>query len=232
MRSNFNNKKLFWDNIDDRGLLLDVLSRNKVVVSSTDTIYGFLGNVTVESYDRICDLKKLSKRRAFLVLISCLGENFMRKLDYFVDLTKVDEELIKFLSFCWPCPLTVIFKAKPGLPDFMISEYGTVALRCPDHEGLQLILHEFHGLFSTSANLGSEPAPTKLMEISRDIVEKVDYVVQDKEEKTNLYPSSIIDFSDEDYSSDSGLPFKIIREGFYSQEDLKELYGKFRKSLR
>lgn len=53
----------------------------------------------------------------------------------------------------WPGPLALlIFKAKADLPSYLKGADGTIALRIPAHAGLQQLLVDCEGLFSTSAN--------------------------------------------------------------------------------
>ncbi|MBU1008034.1 L-threonylcarbamoyladenylate synthase [Candidatus Dependentiae bacterium] len=217
-------EKLFWGNLTDRSRLIESLKNNEVSIVSTDTVYGFLGNVTLESYDRICFLKNCPTWRPFLILIASPDQESMEeRLSRFVDLGSVSNRIVSFLSRCWPGPVTAIFKAKPGLPDFLVSEDGTIALRCPDHDGLQAILPAFEGLFSTSANRTGRPVPEKLSRVSPEIFEQVAYTVVDVVDELDgeiakREPSSIIDFSGHDDL------WRVVREGAYSIEKLKEIY--------
>jgi len=220
-------KKLIWADDDDRWLLVEALRNNSVAITSTDTIYGFLGALSSASYDRIRSLKQVTAPRPFLILIASI-----EKLSLFVDPKNLSNKIEKFLNACWPGPLTVICKAKQGLPDFMVSKDRTVALRCPDHTGLQKILPEFDGLFSTSANKTMDLPPIKFSEISTELLEKVEYVVVDEEEIIKTKPSTIIDFCEPIPSASckpgpsrlNYFPFIVVREGAYSLKTLKDIY--------
>lgn len=50
-------KKFYWQNQKDLDFLKKEINDSCVVISSTDTIYGFLGNITRESFNSICKLK-------------------------------------------------------------------------------------------------------------------------------------------------------------------------------
>jgi len=105
--------------------------------------------------------------------------------------------------------------AKQSIPDFMKSKKGTIALRVPDHTGLQKLLPHFTGLFSTSANIGGNPIPRTIEEIDERIVKQIACVVLDKKEKqvTSL-PSTIIDCS--------GNNITVVREGAYPVDELRK----------
>jgi len=210
-------KKLYWQNVEDIKLLCDVLKKNEVAISSTDTIYGFLGNVSKESWNKINELKEADKKRPFLILVYSLTN-----LTNFVDVSAIPEKTIRFISFCWPGPVTFIFNAKKDLPQFLYSKKGTVALRCPDHEGLQRVLHEFDGLFSTSANKSMETPPHMFDQISPDLLKQVSCVIVDEKESEVEKASTLIDLSDPDNTKD--FPFEIVREGAYCKSKLQEIY--------
>jgi len=210
-------KKLYWQNVEDIKLLRDALKKDEVVISSTDTIYGFLGATSQASWDKINELKEVTEKRPFLILVYSLTN-----LSYFIDVSEIPEKTIRFISFCWPGPVTFIFNAKKDLPQFLMSEKGTVALRCPCHEGLQRVLHEFNGLFSTSANKSRETPPHRFKQIEPDILKQVSYVVVDKQESDVQKASTLIDLSNPDDTKD--FPFEVIREGAYCKDKLQEIY--------
>jgi L-threonylcarbamoyladenylate synthase len=206
--------KLYWGKEGDMKLLADKLSKDEVVISSTDTVYGFLGKASLESYNKICELKNSVRRRPFLLLV---GE--INKIFSFIDKQSVSNRKLEFLARCWPGPLTVLFRAKEGVPSFLVSERGTIALRCPDHKGLLSVLKNFDGLFSTSANRSDDPAPTRFSEISPELLIEVGCIVMGAAESFVTQPSTIIDFS-----STIKEDFTVIREGAYSVEELKKIY--------
>ena len=78
----------------------------------------------------------------------------------------------------------------------MQSRQGTIALRVPDHAGLQKLLPHFTGLFSTSANISDNPVPRTIKDVDERIVKQVAYAVIDKKEKSiELLESTITDCS-------------------------------------
>lgn len=207
---------LYWESKTDRTKIVDALKNNKIVISSTDTILGFLANSTHESYEKIIAIKQTSTRRPFLLLVASA-----EKLHAFVAMESLSETMKNFITLCWPGPVTFIFQAKKNVPDFLVSPQKTIAIRCPDHDGLQAILPEFDGLFSTSANKTMETPPESYEAISRDILRKIDFVILDRhqsEERTE--PSTIVDLC----QSEGGYPFKVTRQGAIEEEELRMLY--------
>jgi len=227
-------KKLYWDKKEDIKKIIYALNQDQVLISSTDTIYGFLANTTQKAWQKILDLKEVKTPRPFLILISAY--NTLDKLSYFTDISQFDKKTLKFIDVCWPGPITFICNAKKELSHFLsatvvsdtflgeISEKRTIALRCPMHVGLQEILSHFKGLFSTSANKSMERSPAKFDQISPDLLNQINYVVMDKQESSVIQASTLINLSEPDYTKP--FPFQVIRPGEYSLEDLQELYHK------
>lgn len=176
-------KVLSWNNDSDLEVVKSELKNDNIVISSTDTIYGFLGNITKKGFEGICKLKGVKEERPFLILVS--KYKYLEKIAKFVD--KVDLEsnpiICKFIESCWPGPVTFVFKGKKL--DFLSAGRGTIAIRCPEHDGLQKILSSFDGLFSTSANRSGMPAPVRAREIDPELLCLVGYLVTDFE-KINL----------------------------------------------
>lgn len=215
-----NMKKIFYwsdKNLIDR--LKAVINRDNIVITSTDTILGFLGNITKKSFDKIVKIKGKREDKPFLIMVDSL-----EKLHKFVDSRIFENKaLCQLLEKHWPGPLTVIFKGNDDLASFLKSKNNTVAIRCPNHVGLQSILKYYDGLFSTSANKTGLSVPKNYKEIDPDIIKLVEFVLVQKEEidtKSKLYntlPSTIIDVSNFDV--------KVVRRGAYPIKELEKTYG-------
>jgi len=188
---------LSWYSEDTVQFLTEILKQEKVVVGDSDTVIGLLANTT-ESGFRALDSIKKRENKPYIILIAS-----QERLSDFV-LVSPTLQIEKLLNQYWPGPLTVIFKARPDLPDYMKSSEGTIALRVPQHKGLLALLSSFRGLFSTSANLAGNPVPKNVTEIDQHILDKVACIVTD-DKKEETVPSTIIDCS--------GKTIKIIREG-------------------
>ena len=98
----------------------------------------------------------------------------------------------------------------------MTSAEGTIAVRIPDHAGLQELFQSVGCLFSTSANLSGEPIPESASEISDQLREKVDAVLVEEGVAYPQVPSTIIDVTKGD--------IVIIREGLIPSKEIKETF--------
>ncbi len=227
------NKFYNWSDKKSIEKLITSINNNDIVITSTDTIMGFLGNITQKSFDKITKIKGKRENKPFLVII-----NSISKLSKFVDSQILKKTNINnLLKQHWPGPLTVIFKAKKDLPYYLKSKENTIAIRCPEHKGLQKILQNFDGLFSTSANKANHPTPKNHQNLDPEIIKQVKFILIEKNVDTEnkLYqtlPSTIIDVSSicisETDISDNGI--KVVRKGAYSIKELEKTYGaKFKK---
>ncbi len=217
MIKNLDGKIIYWQDGGAIARIREALDKEVLCVTSTDTIFGFLSVTEKRGFDVLQQLKGERKNKPFLVLI---GSVF--KLKHFVDLNSMPENLIKLLHHCWPGPVTIVFRAHKDIPSFLMSEQGTIALRCPAHQGLQKLLQSFNGLFSTSANKTGQPFPVCPEELDDDIVSNVEYVVLDRDghEQDTKLPSTILDCSN---IAQQGI--KVLREGAYPIHLLEDYYG-------
>ncbi len=184
-----------WHEKHDREQVRSILARDEIVLSSTDTVYGLLANVTDAAESKLRSIKSERGDKPFLVLIAG-----MHKLAHF---TQVPDRLKKFLEQVWPGPVTCIIAAH--------------ALRCPDHERLRELLEHFDGLYSTSANRSGAQVPQTRAEIDQELLGAVDAFIDDGRLDKSA-PSTILDCRNPD-------AIVVIREGAYPIKTLEEIYG-------
>lgn len=200
---------MYWNNLQDIEKIKEILIHDKILLGSSDTVLGLFGRLSQQSYVSLNQIKQRSDK-PYLIMIASVS-----KLPLFVDQIMSDR-IEKLISLGWPGPLTLIFKARADLPDFIKSSDGTIALRVPDHAGLLTLLSSFDGLFSTSANRHTQPIPENIAEVDETIKHHVAGIcIEQREEGANLLPSTILDCS-------SG-EIKIVRIGRGLDDKLKEL---------
>ena len=95
-------------------------------------------------------------------------------------------------------PLTLILPGATGLAANLIPEEKTLGVRVPDHEFCQKLLRKFgKPIVSTSANISGEKTPKKIAEVTKEILEGVDFVVNPRfQGRPTGQPSSIIAFGE------------------------------------
>lgn len=75
-------------------------------------------------------------------------------------------------------PLTLILPEARGVAANLIPEEGTLGIRIADHEFCKRLIRKLRKpLVSTSANITGQPTPATFSEISKEIVDGVDLVI-------------------------------------------------------
>ncbi len=180
------------------------LQAGDVVAGSSDTVLGLLAAVTFEGKQKLDQVKKRNDM-PYLVLVASVDE--AKKLSPFFQTQKGAQLADAF----WPGPLTLIVPARKDLPEYMKSKTGGIAIRVPDHAGLQQLLSKVETLFSTSANLSGQPVPQHLSDLDPSIEAQMSYLIGD--DKGAIVASTIVDCTQE--------PPHIIREGIVSKNRLE-----------
>jgi L-threonylcarbamoyladenylate synthase len=91
-------------------------------------------------------------------------------------------------------PLTIIYPEAHGLAPNRIGTDQTIGIRITQEEFSRSLVFKFHRpIVSTSANISGLPSPQSFRNISDDIKNAVDYIVDYRRNEThNPPPSSII----------------------------------------
>lgn len=178
----------------------EVLQKGGVILYPTDTVWGIGCDATnEEAVRRVYEIKKRADSKAMLVLV----DNPV-KVDFYVkDVPPVAWDLIEMTTK----PLTIIYDSARNLAPNLVAQDGSVGIRVTDEEFSRQLCFRFRkAIVSTSANISGEPAAAVFSEISEEIKNAVDYIVDyRRNEKGHPKPSSIIRLS-------AGGVIKIIRE--------------------
>ncbi len=166
---------------------LKILQNGGVILYPTDTVWGLGCDATNEAaVEKIFEIKNRPANKSLVLLVA--DERAI--LQY---CATVDLEVFNYLDNAIR-PTTVIYDNAIGLADNVMAEDGSVAIRiCKEAFCKHLIKRFRKPLVSTSANLSGEPSPSLFNEVSKDIIQRVDYTVQYRQhEETIAVPSQII----------------------------------------
>ena len=177
-----------------------VLKEGGIILYPTDTVWGLGCDATnAEAVERIYKLKRSENKKSMLVL--CASADMVVR--YVNRAPGIAFEVMELAT----SPLTAILPGAVGVAGNLIPEEGTLGVRIPDHAFCQGMLARLgRPIVSTSANLTGEPAPAKLPEVAREILDGVDLVVSPRYEGKPTGRASAIILFNEDAS------FRIIRE--------------------
>ena len=99
----------------------------------------------------------------------------------------------KLMDAFWPGPLTLILPEARGVAANLIPEEGTLGIRIADHEFCKRLIRKLRKpLVSTSANITGQPTPATFSEISKEIVDGVDLVIDPQFDEHPTHKASSI----------------------------------------
>ncbi|MFR9651576.1 MAG: L-threonylcarbamoyladenylate synthase [Rikenellaceae bacterium] len=178
---------------------VELLRGGGIILYPTDTVWGVGCDATnAEAVAKIYALKRSENKMGMIVLCNSLDmvvRYIKRPLSVAMDLMEVSDS-----------PLTVIMPGGAGVAANLIPEGGALAMRVANHDFcLALTRRLGRPVVSTSANISGESTPERFDQISREIIDGVDMVIDPRfEGKPTRKPSSIILFNEDE-------SFKIIR---------------------
>ncbi|MDR2408080.1 MAG: threonylcarbamoyl-AMP synthase [Bacteroidales bacterium] len=176
------------------------LKRGSIILYPTDTIWGLGCDATnVTAIDKIFTIKRRKTSKSLLILL-----DEVEKLSLYLDhIPEIAWDLIEHTNR----PTTFIYNHVKNLPKSLIAQDGTIAIRIVRNEFCKRLISLFgKPIVSTSANISGKPAPALFKDISQEIKNLVDYIVDASvSQLEDIKPSTMIRFID-DYT------FEIIRD--------------------
>ena len=164
-----------------------VIKNNGIILYPTDTIWGIGCDATsVEAIKKIFDLKQRDFSKNFILLL----DHESRLASYVKEVPEQAWAMIEYSEK----PLTIIYNGAKNLPEELISDDGSIAIRITRDDFCKNLIGALRKpLISTSANISGMPAPSSFYEIQNPIIKGVDYVVNWRQnEKVISKPSTII----------------------------------------
>lgn len=194
---------------DDYESAVDVASAllhsKGTMVYPTDTVYGIGGDATSDDVvERVRKMKGISDKRPLSVMVSDLG-----MVDYYCE-TGVWEDMI--MSRYLPGPYTFILR-RDGRRYIAASNSETLGVRIPDSPFCKALCKAFgKPIITTSANPTGQPAPTRIEDVDREMLEGVEVVIDGGPTKYRS-PSIVVDLVER----------KVLRGGSGEEIRLVEL---------
>lgn len=166
---------------------LEVLKNGGVILYPTDTVWGLGCDATNEvAVAKVNEIKGRPAEKSLIILLDA-----DHKLQSYVnEIPEVAYELIEYAEN----PLTIVFSGAKNLASNVINQDGSVGIRIVKHQFCEQLLQRFRKpIVSTSANISGAPSPRFFDEISDEIKDAVDYVVDlEQEDQTIKKPSTIV----------------------------------------
>lgn len=166
---------------------VEVLRRGGVILYPTDTVWGIGCDATnADAVKRVFEIKKRADCKAMLMLV----DNADRICRYVANVPMVAWDIIELSTK----PITIIYDGARNIAPNLMAEDGSIGIRVTSELFSKELCFRFQkAVVSTSANISGEPTPRYFAEISPEIIDAVDYVVNYKQlEKGTPKASSII----------------------------------------
>jgi len=165
---------------------VEVLKQEGIILYPTDTIWGLGCDATSQkAIENLTNLKGRGKKQRFIILL----EDDRKLNKYVKEIPEVAWDLLDSADK----PLTIIYPNAVSLPQNLIAEDGSIAIRIVKDGFVNKLIRKLNKpLVSTSANITGEPSPKSKAEISKKIIENVNHIVNLQTENRNAKPSSIV----------------------------------------
>lgn len=164
---------------------VQTLKNGGIIIYPTETILG-IGCLSLNStaISKVFAVKKRDPNKAMLVLVCDMA---MIKR-YKNNITSLETEMLLSME-----PTTVILDHVTGFPTELTGINNSLAFRITSNQlCLELIKSVDQPLVSTSANLSGEKSAVNYLDLSSELINKVDYILKTKISSTFQKPSRIV----------------------------------------
>ena len=160
---------------------LKILQNGGVILYPTDTIWGLGCDATnPDAIQKIYNIKQRKESKALITLVS--DKKMLKKLTDSVPDTDITS-----------APTTVIYQNIEGLSDNLLAEDGTAAIRIVQDDFCKKLIEIFgKAIVSTSANISGTKSPKQFSDITDDIINNADYIVNLRKKERRENSSRII----------------------------------------
>ncbi len=163
-----------------------IIQSGGVILYPTDTIWGLGCDPNNDkAIEKINQIKQRSDTKNFIILVD--SERLLNR--YVKKIPEVCYDLIDFAIK----PLTIVYPNGQYVSKKVLADDGSIGIRLTKDEFCKQLIQQLKtGIVSTSANISGAPSPKDFKDISPEIINQVDYVVNLPLAQKNASPSQII----------------------------------------
>ncbi len=164
---------------------LEILKSGGTILYPTDTIWGIGCDATnIDAINKIFEIKKREKTKSMIILVES-----EKRLQDLVEVPEMAWEIIDLSEK----PVTIVYDNPRGLPKEILAEDGSIGIRLVKDDLCKKLISKLNKpLVSTSANFSGDQSPMKFADINPEIVNLVDYAVEENREKISEYSGSSV----------------------------------------
>ena len=166
---------------------VQVMRQGGIILYPTDTVWGIGCDATnPDAVSKIFALKQRAESKSMIVLV----DSPQRVQAYVRELSDVAFDLLDLADK----PLTLILDEAKNLAPNLVAADGSIGIRVTSEKFSHELCARFNKpVVSTSANISGQPTPAIFSEISQEIRDGVDFIVNFRQDDTRrAKPSSII----------------------------------------
>ena len=165
---------------------IKVLNDGGIILYPTDTLWGIGCDATnEEAVKRVYKFKQREDSKNMIVLVA--NDGMLEK--YVKEVPELTWDIIDIAEK----PTTIIYENGKNLAKNVLAENGSIAIRLIKEGFAHQLAYNFRKpIVSTSANISETPTPLSFDEVSNEIKEHVDFIVDSKFDTGNKQPSSIL----------------------------------------
>ena len=204
VRYNVTMKTILFQKMDMQEII-DMLIHGGIIAFPTDTVFG---------------LASIMDREAIAKVYEAKGRDFSKPLPMMCDSLSmikeaalVSEEAEKIISHFFPGALTMVFRKKENIEDYVTQGLKTIGIRMPKDEWILSLIHQLgQPIMVTSANISGNGSLLRWEDVYDCMQGKIDGIVC--EDARGEKASTIIDVTD-------GI--KVLRQGPIGIDEIMEV---------
>jgi len=164
---------------------IEILQSGGTILYPTDTIWGIGCDATnPDAIKKIFDIKRREANKSLIILVET-----EKRLQDLVDVPEMAWQIMDVSEK----PVTIVYENPKNLPKEILAEDGSIGIRLiKDDYCKRLITKLNKPLVSTSANLSGQKSPMKFNDISEEIKNAVDYIVEENHDKVSKFSGSSV----------------------------------------
>jgi len=168
---------------------VSALKKGQTILYPTDTIFGIGCDATnYEAVEKIYEIKERDPSKSLLILV----ESFQMLDQYIEEVPEMAWEVLKVNKD----PLTIIFDRPKGVAENLIADDNSLAVRVTNDPLCRAIIRGLRRpIVSTSANISGQPSPVHFDDISKQLKDRIDHIVDLPLPAKNIKPSAIMKIS-------------------------------------
>lgn len=171
---------------------INTICNSGVILYPTDTVWGIgCDALNEKAVEKVFNIKNRPKSKSLIVLLAEPKEVLQYVANPHPDIIDILEH--------FTTPTTVIYDGALDFPHNVINSDGSIAIRVTNDPFCKALIKRLRKpIISTSANLSGEPTAPLFKDISETIKQRVDYIVQYRQNDMEIKaPSRLVKIRDD-----------------------------------